>query len=262
MHFATDVRRAVRAEIYKLKHHSILVTVILLPLVIVGVMNLLLPLSQGRPFQMPGNAWLVTLMGLLQGWGFIQIFVVAVVTAQLAGLEHANNRWKYLFALPISRKAIYSAKAIVSIGLFGVSSLTILVTLIVTGLLLNLLKPGLGFDATIPWGDLFAVILLNYAASWLLIAIHTWAAHHWQNFAPAIGVAMVAFLLSMVLAGSPSFMRIYPWALPTNFFVRGFNLSGNLINRDVALTNVLLSLIGSIVLIGFSMWQITRRDGL
>lgn len=261
MNAFTDLRRALSAEVYKLKHNSIPVTVIFLPAVITVLMNLLLPLLQrGRPFVMPGNPWLATSIGLLQLWGFIQLFTVAVVTAQLAGLEHGNNRWKYLFALPVSRQAVYVSKVIVSVALFGVSLLTMLVTMLITGWILTALRPDIGFNAAIPWSDLLKVFAASYLASWLLISLHVWAAHHWQNFGPAMGVAMVAFLISMATAGSSNFQRVYPWALPTNFFVTGFNLSGNLVNWDIAAASIAISLIAGVIVVIISAWQVTRRD--
>jgi lantibiotic transport system permease protein len=261
MNTITDLRRAISAEIYKLRHSSIPVTIVILPLAIVVLMNLVLPFLQGsRPFQTVGNQWLVTGIGMIQLWGFLQAFIVAVVTAQLAGLEHGNNTWKHLFALPISRKAIYYAKVIVGIGLFSLSSLLILVSMIVTGLLLNAVKPDAGFGASIPWGELILIFLANHLATWLIISIQTWAGTHWSGFGPAMGVAMVGFLLTMFLANRPDIMRIYPWTLPFNFFVTGFNLSGVLVNWEVAATSVLISVVASLIIIAFSARQVTRRD--
>lgn len=258
----TDLKRAVHAEVYKLKNNSILVTALVLPGAIALVMNLVLPIiSNGRPFA-TGNAWVSTTIGLLQVWGFIQAFIVAVVTAQLGGMEHQNNRWKYLFALPVSRKAMYVAKGIVSLGLFGLSSLAILIGVIVTGLLLNVIKPDVGFGAAVPLGDMLVIVLVNYAASWLLIAIHVWAGMNWSNFGPAIGLAMVAFLLNTFLVPYPTILRVFPWALPTNFFVMGVNLTGDLVMSDVMLTSAIISIVGSVIVLMAGAWQVTRRDVL
>lgn len=258
----TDLGRAVRAEVYKLKHNSILITALVLPGTIAVVMNLILPIiSNGRPFT-SGNAWVSTTIGLLQVWGFIQAFIVAVVTAQMAGLEHQNNRWKYLFALPVSRKAMYLAKGVVSLGLFGLSSVVILIGLIVTGLLLNIIKPDMGFGAAIPIGDMLSIVIVNYVASWLLIAIQVWAGMNWSNFGPAVGMAMVAFLLNTFLVPYPNILRVFPWALPTNFFVTGMNVTGELLKGDVMLTSIIISVAGAVVVLVVGAWHVTRRDVL
>jgi lantibiotic transport system permease protein len=263
MNTLTDVRRATSAEIYKLKHSSIIVTVVVLPLVIVALMNLFLPLipGNGHPFDRLGvNPWLASTVGLLQVWSFIQAFIVAVVTAQLAGLEHNNNTWKHLFALPVSRRAVYLTKIIVSLGVFGLPMLLIFTAQIVTGLLLGAIKPEMNFGSAIPWGDMIAVLLINYAASWLMITLHAWAANFWHNFGPAVGLALVAFLLNMVMATNANFLRIFPWSLPTNFIVTSFNLSGNLINGNIAASSVALSITAAAVVAFVATWQLSRRD--
>ncbi len=258
-----DLPRALRAEVYKLRHSTITVTVTVLPIATVVLLNLIVPLAQsGLPFRGAANLWLTTTVGMLTAWSFIYAFVVAVIAAQLGGLEHANNTWKHLFALPVSREAIYLAKAIVSLGLFGLSSMLILAGVALTGPLLNVLRPELGFGEAMPLAEMFKIVLFNYLASWLMITIHVWAGVQWSNFSPSIGLAMVAFLLNLVLATHPNFSRLFPWALPTSFFVTGLNLTGQVIHLDIAASNVLLSIAGSLVVAAFSAWRIARRDVL
>jgi hypothetical protein len=249
MNTLTDVRRALNSEIFKLRHSSIIVTVIVLPLVLTFTMNFLLPLLMGgsSPFPFTRNAWASAMAGMLQLWGFFQIFVVAIVTAQIGGLEHNNNTWKHLYALPVSRRAIYGAKVLVSLGLFGLSSLTLLGSVLVSGFLAGLLKPELGFVAAIPWGGLFTVLAINYLASWLMITIHAWAGVHWHSFAPAMGLSMVAFLINMFITGREDIQRIFPWTLPVN-------------RPEVAVNSVALSLIASAIVVVFSGWRLAKRD--
>ncbi|GAB4525591.1 MAG: hypothetical protein OHK0046_41520 [Anaerolineae bacterium] len=259
-----QLRSAIYAEIYKLKHGSIPVTVVLLPVVIVVVMTFVLPLLQGsRGADLPGvNPWLSMLVNLLQIWAFIQAFIVAVITAQIAGLEHGNQRWKYLFALPLSRHAIYTAKVIVAIALFGISVLVMLGTLILSGMALTLLQPEIGIQASLPLADMILVIVVNYLASWLMITLHSWVALYWPSFGPSVGLAMVAFLLNLVLANTVNFSRVFPWALPTNYFLVGPELSSSVIAPEIALTSVLLSIIATVIIVPASAWLVTRRDVL
>jgi hypothetical protein len=87
-----------------------------------------------------------------------------------------------------------------------------------------------------------------------------WAGTHWPSFAPAMGVAMVAFLLNLVLANSATFIRIFPWALPVNFVVGGLDFSGRLINWEIAQSSIFISVAVATVVVVMSSWQITRRD--
>jgi hypothetical protein len=263
MTFLNHLRRALSAEIYKLRHSSIPVTTFMLPAAIVFTMNFVLPLAtNGLPFGGLGNVWLSTTIGMLQMWILVRTFHVGVLTAQIAGLEHDNHTWKYLFALPVSRKAVFIAKIILAQGLFGMSMIVMLVSLVVSGLALNVFRPELGFGAGLPLGDMTAIMLISYAASWLMITLQAWAGLHWQRFGGPIGLASVAFLLTFGLASYPNITRIFPWSLPTNFIVTGFNLTGKLIDTDIAATSILISLVGSIAVIALSTWQLSRRDVL
>src|SRR5690606_30701969 len=97
---------------------------------------------------------------------------------------------------------------------------------------------------------------------WLLIAIQVWAGMNWSNFGPAVGLAMVAFLLNTFLVPYPNILRVFPWALPTNFFVMGINVTGELVVGEIMVTSVIISVVGAVVVLVVGAWHVTRRDVL
>ena len=103
---------------------------------------------------------------------------------------------------------------------------------------------------------------LSFLGQCLIIALHTWMGTRYENFGPAIGFGLVAFLINMViLPRSDIWQKIYPWALPSNFFNNGSaNVSGNLINWDQVPISIGISVVGFLIVTLIASRDITRRD--
>jgi hypothetical protein len=177
---------------------------------------------------------------------------VTLQTALLGGLEHSNRNWKHLFALPVSRPAIYGAKQLAALGLIGVSTPVLWLGVIIAGLVLRFLKPGMGFEAAIPGWRVFEFALLSYVCSWLIIAIHTWVAMRWPSFVFAMGVG-VAVTVTAVIVLQSEYNVYYPWTLPA-VVTRGA-IEGQL--RYFALA---CGSLGGIVLAVAAALDFSRRD--
>jgi hypothetical protein len=256
-----DLLRALSAESVKLRRSPILVTAVVLPFIMAFVVNL--ASSMSPTFRPPNvNVWDYSMQSMISFWSVILVFVVPLLTAMLAALEHTNHMWKHLFALSISRQSVYLAKVITGIVLFGLSMIVVFVATILSGLLLRLLKPELGFDAQIPFGSMLVMTIVSFLAQWLIIALHTWVGTRYSNFGPAIGLGLVAFLINIViLPRSDIWQKIYPWALPSNFFKGGLEiLSGQVLDWNKAKMSIGLSLIGCVIVTVIATWDITRRD--
>ncbi|HLA41938.1 MAG TPA: ABC transporter permease [Aggregatilineales bacterium] len=258
----TDIKRALSAEFLKVKRSTVLVTVILLPVLIITMIVLVIPLvlTVAAPELNHDEAWMDLTTNMLETWHFMLLFIVPLITAMLANLDHSNDTWKHLFALPISPAAIYIAKFIMSFALFALSSLALLVTLVICGTLTSIIKPdALALDGAIPMGDMLGVMTMSYAASLLMIAIHIWAGLHWRGFSVPISAGMIAFLLMLTLSTTKIY-RVYPWGLPVNFINQTGNLTGDWIFEHIGLTSIALSLIGSMVVILLCTRLEPRRD--
>lgn len=253
--------RAIGAELVKLHNNTAPVTVTVFPFIMCGFVTIA---SATSPYTTrPIDAWLDTTAQMISFWAVLLPFIVALTTALLASNEHANNMWKHLFALPISRRSIYVSKQIVAIALFGVSQLVVLGSVIVAGLVLRSLKPDYGFDAAIPLGNMLVMVTMTWLASWLIIALHLWMAVRFASFGPAIGFGLIAFLLNTLIAQRPDWWpRLFPWSLPANFYDSGLTrvLSGSPIKWDVAATSIAISVIGSLIVMALAAWETSRRD--
>jgi lantibiotic transport system permease protein len=121
----SDFKRAISAEWLKLKRTLALRLAIGAPLAVV-VLNFIL-YSQ-RP-DAAGDG-LNPLIGFAQinltMWTIVVLPMYAALAAALvASMEHQGDLWKHLFALPVSRRAIFAAKWMAAVGLVLLSSLVL-----------------------------------------------------------------------------------------------------------------------------------------
>ena len=172
----------------------------------------------------------------------------------LGNLEHGNQQWKHLFALPMPRWAIYGAKQIGAMVVIGLSMAALYAFIVLSGLALRWLTPGLGFDAAVPWGDFLRTIGLAYLASWLIISLHTWVGLRWQSFVVASAVGIVAMVVAVV-AFQSEWSQWYPWTIPgfvANNLEEGLDVTGQLA----------MGCLGGLVVALLGGWEVTRRDVL
>src|SRR3954462_12630389 len=95
-----DLLRALSAESVKLKRSPILVTAVVLPFIMCFVVNLASSMSPS--FRPPNSsAWDYAMQGMITFWSILLVFLIPLITAMLAALEHTNHMWKHLFALAI-----------------------------------------------------------------------------------------------------------------------------------------------------------------
>jgi lantibiotic transport system permease protein len=102
----TALRRALSAETLKLKRTIAFKMAVLAPLAVVlltAFMASQAPVStlHLRP---SANLWLALARTNLQFWGLLMLpLYITLETALIAGVDHAENQWKALFARPVPR---------------------------------------------------------------------------------------------------------------------------------------------------------------
>lgn len=177
----------------------------------------------------------------------------------LAGLEHRENSWKHLCALPIGRWSIYVAKLLIASGLVALSTVVLATGVGIEGLLLHTLRPDLGLTLPIPWSTIFGRSVVYCAAALLLVAVQTWVAIAWRSFTIAIGMGIVGTVAGLVLSISPraaSFASVCPWSIPFTAMPRTVaNIS-----PQIQLTALLVGVVGGLVISMLGCWVTSRGD--
>ena len=255
--------RALRAERLKLRRSLALALTLLIPLAIV-ILQFCEILDQGPQAGLFAGddepLWQAHLNMVLNWWSLLILPLFATLaTALIAAVDHSNNQWKQLYALPVPRGAIYAAKMAVGLGLVLLSIGAVLVYTLVSGALLNVIFPDTPLGWDIPWLDMVRLSAILFASSWLLVAIHTWVSMRWSSFVVPSAFGIVATMAGIIVIQS-KYAPYYPWTLPTMALLTQIREAAS---RGVSLTSLLaLGLLGGVVLWPLASWRVTRRDVL
>ena len=239
--------RALHAEVLKLKRTLAFRVIFVLPL-LVGLLQFFI-IWRTKKFPATFDLWHTIGTNSLQIWAvFMMPLLIALETALLNGIEHSDRQWKHIFALPIPRHAVYLAKLVVAQALILISTAILSLLTIVVGVIATHLRPELANVGPIPFGWFAKYTVLVWAASWLIIAIHTWISMRWAGFPIALGAGIGGTFFAL-FAASAALGKYYPWLLPMNIFVEGrFAMA------------LLLGIVGGIVAALLGCFEFTRRD--
>src|SRR5258708_39860239 len=125
--------RALSAETLKLKRTLAVWVVAGAPMVVI-LLTVLVLLNPPR-----GSTQVDVLKGMNQGsigvWAvFMLPLFIVLETALVSAIDHNSKSWKHLYAMPIPRWAIYTAKLFAGLALTAASTLVLWLGLVVTGL--------------------------------------------------------------------------------------------------------------------------------
>jgi hypothetical protein len=247
---------ALQAERLKVKRTLALWLAPLAPLVIIGL-QLAIVLQRLAYFRNQDTtaAWTEHGGQIVFLWTMLLLpLFITLESALLGNLEHGNSQWKHLYALPIPRGAVYAAKQISTMAIIGLSMAALYVYIVVSGLALRLVAPGLGFEAPVPWWEFFRYLGLAYLASWLIISIHTWVSLRWHSFVVASAVGIVAMVFAVFMFES-DWSQWYPWTYP--------GLVAYLAEEGLSpMRELLIGSLGGMVVALLGGWEVTRRDVL
>ncbi len=260
-----DLARALGGEMLKIRRTLALWLALIAPAVVVAVQ---LAMIWDRRFYyrehgVARGAWLEYGAQTLVLWGLLMLPLFITLEAALVGqLEHASASWKRLFALPVSRSAIYAAKQIAAMSLIGLSIAMLTALIVLSGWSMRLWLPGLGFEAPVPLWAFAEYALTMYLGAWLIIAIQTWVAHRWASFAVACGLG-VAMTVAGVLVIQSDWASYYPWTLPV-MVANGFGEEGMQtltgFTDGLPWRELLFGTLGGLLFAVWAARDVTRRD--
>ncbi len=238
-----DFLRACSAEMLKLRRTLALRLAIVMPLLLVALQFMYVV----RVHRLRGPLWQNLIQGTM-GWSILVLpLTAALLTALLNGIEHRENNWKLLFALPVSRHAVYTAKVIAAQVLLALSHAVLWGALLAAGLLLHILFPALRYGPP-PWQELAQRLALMYAAAGAMIAIHVWVSARARSFMVPLGLGIAAAMVSVAGARDWS-LTFYPWMFAANVTSPD--------RLPIALT---LGVAGGFAISALGAWDTARRD--
>ncbi len=245
------IAAAIAAEALKLRRTLALWMVLLAPLIVV--------LFQFFNFHQRGtlmvraraDAWALYSRSAFAVWAvFMLPLFLTLETALLNGIEHGVRGWTHLFALPVPRWTIYAAKLLVALALMLGAAFTLVLGLAASGEALHLLRPELGFGASVPWTPLLRLAALSSAAALLILSIHMWISSRWASMTVALGAGVAGTFFALFAAGQ-RLASFYPWLQPLRAVARP---------PEEARAAVLIGVVGGAVVALAGAWDVLRRD--
>ncbi len=213
--------RVLHAELLKMKRTAALKIVIIAPGLIV---LLVVFMASQTPFSLLGrngatDQWARLARITLRFWAFLLLPLdIALQTALLAGLDHADNQWKSLLARPVPRWTLYVAKLIVVAVMTAASTLLLLCGIFAGGAILPHLQPELTFGPPVPWAAVVKDGSQILGLAFLALTIQHWVGLRWRSFSVAIGIGILATVVGVfaVAAGQQlgGWPQYFPWSLP------------------------------------------------
>lgn len=246
--------RALSAEALKLRGTLALWMSFIAPMLVVALVVLQLTIADiSRPGTMsPLKAWETLVVMVLQLWAFLMMpLYITLQSALLAGLEHGNHQWKHLLSLPVPKSVHYLAKLAALLALTALALLVLGLLLPIAGWLLMHLHPELGISGPAPWHKLATTIPACFAASVLIMAIHTWVAVRWRSFTVAVSVGMAATVAGFLIMQSQTYGMYYPWSMAVQVTAGGGEHMRFAVTASL-LGGCLVSLVG--------LWNFVRRE--
>ncbi len=207
--------RALSTEFFKLRRTLAFWCILIAPSLLVILAYSVLLRNEPSAYGPEYKAWQSTITNALTMWSLLVLpLYIALQTTLLAQLEHTNQQWKHLYALPVPRLAYFAAKWMVVTLVMVATHLLLGAELVGAGKLIELVKPGYGLTAPIPWGDLTFGVSVISGAALLLLTFHLLVSLWWRSVVPSLGIGVMAALLNVFSASSDKYSVYNPWLFP------------------------------------------------
>ena len=211
------IGRALHGETLKLKRTLALRMIFIAP-ILVALLALLVQsaaLARGRG-DLAATFWESHARNSLTVWAvFLLPLLITLESALLCGIEHGDKQWKHIFALPLPRYAVFTAKFLMVQGLILLSSLVACFYIVVSGWMLILWTPSLSNPGLVPLWSILLRALQCWLAAGLILSTNLWIALRWPSSTVALGAGISGTFFAL-FATSAEGAKYYPWLLPFN----------------------------------------------
>ncbi|GAB2963053.1 hypothetical protein GCM10027048_34810 [Hymenobacter coalescens] len=139
------------------------------------------------------NAWRTEATLLLP------LFVV-LLTSLVVHVEHRAAAWKHVLTQPVPRRTLFVGKLLVLLGLSLLAQALHAGLLLLTGWLLGLLRPELGFQLhAAPLAAVGTALLRIYAGTAGILAVQYVVSLAWRSFVVPVAVGLAGTVLALTV---------------------------------------------------------------
>jgi hypothetical protein len=141
-------------------------------------------------------------------------FCITLQAVLLAQIEHGNQQWKHLLALPVPRARIYAAKLVVLVALLLLASVLLAALVLGIAWAAGLVAIANGtLAAAAAHAALSAATIAG--AALLLLAIQFLVSMQTSSFTAAIGFGTIATIVAVLATSTMGdFAYGFPWSMP------------------------------------------------
>ena len=211
---------SLQSEFYKSRKTLAFWAAILLPLAICGLItigfysNANKVIAMNYPPQLLWGMYSGTALGIM---GMLILpFYVIFMAFSVNNIEHKNDTWKTLFAQPLNKFSIYTAKYLYAILLIFLSLLLFAVFTFAFGHLLHLLNNGLRFDEFSPIEMLSKLYLKLFLSSLGILSVQFIISLIWGDFLKPMGIGFIGVIMGIIVATKGwEYAYLVPYSHPT-----------------------------------------------
>ncbi|MWV45855.1 ABC transporter permease subunit [Paenibacillus sp. HJL G12] len=198
------VLRALSADLLKLRRRGVWFLVLLgsLGLVALQALNFGLRYDYLVRHLYKEDAWGGLIGEIVDFVPIALVLGVTLIASQIANVEHLNNSWKQLLALPISRAAVFTSKYLV-----GVIALTVACVLLFAGTIGLGLAFGFGAEH-IPYLKILKLAFFPFLGALPMLALQLYLSLTFKNQALPIMIGITAAIATIFAGNYPDFLPL------------------------------------------------------
>lgn len=133
--------------------------------------------------------------------------LITTIMIVITRVDHSNNGWKQLLALPVKREHVYCSKLLVGIIILIYSTVILFIALIIGGI-------TMGGGTNIPFKMLLSKHLIMLVAALPIIAVQFYLSFRFSHIAIPLIAGVGLTLPAMMISNSTRFWIYYPWTYP------------------------------------------------
>ena len=244
--------RSLRAELLKLRRTPAFWIAFAAPALVIILALLMYYERSAYYVKQGGPLWASLQKSAFVLWSVLMLpLYITLETALLAGMEHGEDRWRNLLAMPVPRWSVYFAKLVIPCAMVLLSSLMLQLGCLLDGVILRRIRPVLRFPDPIPWTGAFTAAAVTLTAALLVIAIQHWVSLRLPAFAASVGFGVAATITGAIVINSGRYGPWWPWCLPAQLLAT---------KPEVVAHSLWYSSIGAVIVSVIGAVEFSRRE--
>ncbi|MEK3888570.1 ABC transporter permease [Bacillus sp. FSL K6-3431] len=186
------IMRILKSDLLKLKRKWIWFLVFLGPFGVIGLQGVNYGLRYDWLVRPEYDLWNDLLINVNMLLPLTLMLGIAIISSMTASVEHQQNAWKQVLALPVTKFSVFTSKFVMNLLLLAISCLLVLIGTIILGLILK-------FGMDIPIKDISKNSFYPLFAALPILALQTWLSITMKNQSLPLTTGILLALLSMYI---------------------------------------------------------------